>query len=378
MTGGLQHPIDYAVISAKMAMTPAPATDNYLPWNTPGVENIGPDEPQKVEQLKAVMARMQQHNFDKHRHCFRATHVKTLGVVKGKLKVREDLPTELRQGVFHEPGREYDVIARYANEPYLLLDDKEATPRGLALKVFGVDGERLEGVENKTMTQDFFFNNAPMIELTNLDTTLDIMTLREKNFDNPTALSAALKLRTDAIKQHAPYQLPNTNVISHSLFSQSAFGFGPWYGHMALFPANEQMKMKSNETVTKDAASGTLGNWLSEHFKDKEARYEFKIQLGTSALHHPTEDASIVWDQTTAPYQTLAVLSFPPQDSLNHARRTFWEDRMSLDPWRGLAAHRPLGSINRLRREVYYHSKEIRDRINATESKDVTSIDDIP
>lgn len=51
---------------------------------------------------------------------------------------------------------------------------------------------------------------------------------------------------------------------------------------------------------------------------------------------------------------------------------------MALSPWKCLAAHQPLGGINRLRKGVYQASKNQRDLLNATESKDVNSIDDIP
>jgi hypothetical protein len=280
MTGGITHPLNVAIDSTKRALSSAPATDAYLPWNSPGVEVIKEDEQDKIDQIKSVMSQMQKHNFDKHRHCFRATHVKTQGVVKGKLHVRDDLPSHLRQGIFSQPGQEYDVIARYANEPYLLQDDKEPGPRGMAMKVFDVHGERLEGVVEDPSTQDFFFNNAPMLELTDLDTTLDIMSLREKHFDNPTALGAALKLRTDQIKQHAPYMLPNTNIIGHEMFTQSAFRFGEWYGHMGLFPIKGEMKTKGEgQQVTSGEPYGVLGDWLFDYFKGSEAKYEFRVCL---------------------------------------------------------------------------------------------------
>ena len=89
-----------------------------------------------------------------------------------------------------------------------------------------------------------------MIELTDIDTCLEIMQLREKYFDNPTRLAMALKLRTDAIKQHAPGMLPNTNMIGHSMYSQSAFRFGEFYGHMAMFPVLPEMKEKGGEAVS--------------------------------------------------------------------------------------------------------------------------------
>ena len=103
-----------------------------------------------------------------------------------------------------------------------------------------------------------------------------------------------------------------------------------------------------------------------------------QIQLGTSPEHHPTEDASVVWDEATAPYQTIATVEFPPQDSLTAERRTFWEDRMKLSPWDALAEHRPLGSINRLRRTVYEMSRKKREAVNATPTKAVNNVDEIP
>ena len=190
--------------SIKRAVSTEPPTDAYLRWDTPGVETIKSNEQETAEKIGETMNKMQQHNFDQHRHAFRATHVKTQGIVKGKLTVMPNLPNHLRQGLFKTPVKMYDVAARYASEPVFLQADHEPGPRGLGLRVFGVEGERLAGADPDARTQDFFFNNAPMIELTDLDTCLEIMQLREKYFDSPVKLAAATKLRTDAIKQSAP------------------------------------------------------------------------------------------------------------------------------------------------------------------------------
>jgi hypothetical protein len=58
-------------------------------------------------------------------------------------------------------------------------------------------------------------------------------------------------------------------------------------------------------------------------------------------------------------------------------RRVFSEDYMRLDPWRGLQARRPLGSINRLRKYVYGRSQKKRDRLNVRSLKDIANIDEI-
>lgn len=188
----------------KRALSTAPPNDAYLRWDSPDVESPKANEEETARKIGETMNKMQQHNFDQHRHAFRATHVKTQGIVKGKLTVPQDLPQHLRQGLFKTPGKTYDVAARYASEPVFLQADQEPGPRGLGLRVFGVEGERLDSADPSATTQDFFFNNAPMIELTDIDTCLEIMQLREKYFDSPMKLAAATKLRTDAVKQSAP------------------------------------------------------------------------------------------------------------------------------------------------------------------------------
>jgi hypothetical protein len=86
----------------------------------------------------------------------------------------------------------------------------------------------------------------------------------------------------------------------------------------------------------------------------------------------------VVWDEATAPYQTIGVLEFPPQDALTAERRTFWEDQMKLNPWDALSEHQPLGSINRLRKVVYDMSRKKREALNATVTKAIQGVDEIP
>lgn len=68
------------------------------------------------------------------------------------------------------------------------------------MKVLGMHGELLEGGDKSAPMQDFFFNNALMIELTDIDTCLEIIELREKHFDDPAMLKAKTPLRTDAVE----------------------------------------------------------------------------------------------------------------------------------------------------------------------------------
>lgn len=299
----------------KAALSTAPPNDAYLAWNAPGVEDIRPDEEEIARQIGATMNKMQQHNFDQHRHCFRATHVKTQGIVKGKLTVPSDLPSHLRQGLFKTPGKTYDVAARYASEPVFLQADQEPGPRGLGLRVFGVEGARLPSADQSATTQDFFFNNAPMIELTDLPTCLEIMQLREKYFDSPLKLGAATKLRTDAIKQAAPFQLPNTNMISHSFYTQSAFRFGDYYGHISLVPVLDEMTSRNQKVASGDSRE-QLRDWLVAYFHSNGAKYELKVRGHDNATSTPLLmlDDRFNWAQTLriTPQRTAPLCGMKP------------------------------------------------------------------
>lgn len=95
--------------------------------------------------------------------CKPRTHVKTQGIVKGSLQVNSDLPEHLQYGLFKSPGKTYKLIARYANEPSHIMDDKKPSPRGMAIKVFGVEGKFMQ--DSVGHTQDLHFNNAPSLEV---------------------------------------------------------------------------------------------------------------------------------------------------------------------------------------------------------------------
>lgn len=92
------------------------------------------------------------------------------------------------------------------------------------MKVFNVKGERILSDDGSGLdTQDFLFNNAPMAELTDVKTCLEIQTLREKYFDDPAQLKKELLKRKDSTKQLAPGTLPNTYLLGSTMYSQGKF-----------------------------------------------------------------------------------------------------------------------------------------------------------
>lgn len=71
--------------------------------------------------------------------------------------------------------------------------------------------------------------------------------------------------------------LPNTNMVSHSFYTQSAFRFGDYYGHMALFPVEDDMKNHAEKVKSSDSRE-VLRDWLEQYFSGRTAKYEFKVR----------------------------------------------------------------------------------------------------
>lgn len=72
--------------------------------------------------------------------------------------------------------------------------------------------------------------------------------------------------------------LPNTNIISHSFYTQSALRFGDWYGHIALFPVLDDMTNHAEKVKSSDSRD-TLRDWLVEYFAEHGANYQVKVRL---------------------------------------------------------------------------------------------------
>jgi hypothetical protein len=77
------------------------------------------------------------------------------------------------------------------------------------------------------------------------------------------------------------------------------------------------------------------------------------VQLCTDLETMPIEDASVRWPEEQSPFVTVARIVVPPQIAWNDERSIEMDDGLAFSPWHGLAAHRPLGSINRVRRAAY-------------------------
>jgi hypothetical protein len=81
---------------------------------------------------------------------------------------------------------------RFSMLPGDILDDSVSTPRGLAIKVIGVEGERLEGSEGD-VTQDFVLINVPAFRAPYPKKFLSVMRLLARTTDKAQAQENSIR-----------------------------------------------------------------------------------------------------------------------------------------------------------------------------------------
>ena len=79
-----------------------------------------------------------------------------------------------------------------------------------------------------------------------------------------------------------------------------------------------------------------------------------------------------------SPYQTVATLTIPPQNSYSDARQIFVDEQLSFSPWHALAAHQPLGGIMRARQKAYEEAQKFRAQRNLRPHVEPKSIEEVP
>lgn len=164
------------------------------------------------------------------------------------------------------------------------------------------------------------------------------------------------------------------------MYSQSAYRYGDYVAKYALFPTGKFQEELANKAQISEASDREQHSiWLRDFFDSHDASFDFRIQLCQDLEEQNVEDCSKAWDEQKYPFETVAKVVLPKgQNVFDSGRRAFWDDSMKLNVWYGLEVHRPLGSVNRLRKSVYQASVKKREGLNANKVRLIKDIDEIP
>ncbi|MBE9103865.1 catalase [Nostoc cf. edaphicum LEGE 07299] len=333
----------------------------------------------------------------------RDTHSKTNAAVQGTLEIfdfdeaaiKQELSkraslTEaqlqaisLKQGLFAKP-KQYPVWLRFANGAFSVKNDYEGDTRSMSVKVIDVEGERLPQ-SHELKTQDIITHNTEFFFVRTIKDfhSFFLQVYRAK-------LSPLLIPFILLWKMLHPYEislLENSfkrfpkSLLTERYWSASAYSLGlksdfdpsqPGrvpveypvvikYGFTPVSPQppHQQLPLESRpkSELQRAKASGSEDNYYREDIikalanLNAEYCWDFQIQFQTSPKMS-IDDTTIVWNEKESPFITVGRLRVKHQ-KISSARENDFEENLSFSPGNGLAVHRPVGAINRLRSIVY-------------------------
>ncbi|MVW63472.1 catalase [Massilia sp. NEAU-DD11] len=353
----------------------------------PRFESLEDDEAQTSFDLQTTMRSISTKTYEDSGRALRSVHAKTHGLLVGELTVEAGLPDAYAQGLFAQPGT-YPVVMRLSTTPGDVLADDVSTPRGMGIKVVGVEGPRVGGSEHD-VTQDFVLVNGPVFSAPNAQKFLGSAKLLAATTDKApnlkrlfSALARGAEQAVEAVgggsvTLKALGGHPETHPLGETYYSQVPILYGRYMAKVQVAPVSPALMALAGSHVDLEGRPDGLRDAVVGHFADEGGQWEVRVQLCTDIDRMPIEDASVEWPEDLSPYVTVARLRAAPQKAYGEDLARLVDDGMQFNPWHALAAHRPLGSIMRVRKAVYAMSKRFRAERNGSaiaEPRDVEGV----
>jgi Catalase len=307
-----------------------------------------------VSGIKATVAE----NAQKTGHAVRDAHPKAHGCVKAEFAVRQDLPADLSFGLFAQP-RTYDAVIRFSNGSSTPQDDHVGDGRGMAIKVLNVDGPKILTEEPDARTQDFLMINHPIFFVRNA---IDYVDFQRAATAGTVDLGLWVmkhifhegKIALDIKRK------PVSNVLNQRYWSMVPSKIGPRQMKFSAVPCNAQLLQDVSDSPNR------LRDNLEGNLAQGDACFDFRVQLRTNPATQPIEDATIEWNESEAPFVTVARITIPKQAPVQGEAC----EVLSYTPWHSTPDLRPLGGIQRVRKTVYSEISKLRHGLNGQERKE--------
>lgn len=316
----------------------------------------------------------------------RGVHAKHHGLLEARFRIREDVPQRLRHGIFI-PGHEYQAWVRPSNSDLSRRPDWLPDARGLAIKLAGVDGDPLleRPIPNGLglpdgRSQDFTLVSQPTFFAHHAR---DYALLRSFIDARPDGVRETLGVTASvaAFLLARPLEL---SIFTRTLLrwcrhpllleyhSLLPFLVGPSEAaKCSLQPTAATRTLLSSEPNVdftrallrdpNDYLKATLQRSL-DALGETPLVFDFALQVsGEEPL--PIEDPRVDWATRGAERLVVATLTIARQNATSSQRMASAE-AMVMTPFHALAAHRPLGSLNRARLTTYLASQEERWKAN--------------
>ncbi len=314
-------------------------------------EKVGEDEPGRFATYAKTFAEIQARKSQRW-GAGRALHRKQVTAAQGTLEVLDSVPVFARHGLFALP-HDYEVSVRLSNGGMDRAPDRAPDIRGFALRVFGVLGASALGT-GVAKTQDFTLINQEAFAFPGSAEFVEVVVAASRGqgallrhmFKRYGVLGAPVRIGRLLKAASRPF----SGFATEPLFSAVPMANGPYAVRVRLVPSETNGK----------PVRGARNDWaadFSARLKNQPLHWDLQLQYFANEALTPIEDASVNWP---TPYTTVARLMLPRQDTESAEGRALAAKLESgvIDPWQGLAEHRPLGEVQRARKVVYFESQK--------------------
>jgi len=282
----------------------------------------------------------------------RDVHAKAHGCVKATFTVPELSDDRLKKGVFAQP-HQYQAWIRFSSGDTRPQADSIRDARGMAIKLMGVEGEKLLPLEKNEQTQDFVMINSDVFFIKSVPEYARFMEYQALGskygyfFNNFDWNIFKWHLRSFYLGAKTLKSSPNS-LLKEQYHSLSAYRLGDEqlmkYSAKAC-PTNQVIDVN-------DDNANFLREELSTNLAKNSACFDFMVQLQNPDKYMPVEDTTVRWKPEDSPFIPVARIEILEQQFDSEAQNQFCEN-LSFTPWHSLPALEPVGGINRLRKAVY-------------------------
>lgn len=256
----------------------------------------------------------------------------------------------------------------------------------MAIKVLNVDGPKLPG--HSANTQDLvldtgkeFIAGGPKEFLQAFKPNAEIA---PKLSDNVKGAASEVARVTNAVLNAIGvnsekldfFGHPKQHPMTDAYFSQTPFRYGDYVAKIGVIPDSPGLKALMDQPYDPETYDA-LRDATNAFFRTQPAEFIVAVQLNTGLDEMPIEDAQAKWPEESSQYQTVARVVLPVQTAWDPVRDNFFED-LSFAPGHALAAHRPLGGINRARLVAYKTLSSLRLRENSKAQNEPSSLEQVP
>jgi hypothetical protein len=307
-----------------------------------GEEYELPGEQQHIDSLIRQLRAKMERDYAAGR-VLRDAHPKMHACVRGEFTIEPILPEDLRVGLFAQP-RTYPAWIRFSNASGTVAPDAKGDIRGVGIKLMDVAGPKLQVERPDEATHDFLLISEDRFvtkDVAQFDGLVAALT------GGPLQIVWFFLCHPRAARNLWVSLKPCSQPLDIRYFSVAPYAWGSSAVKYSITPHD------TGDTLTPDKkAPDFLRAAMIERLGRDGAAFDFSVQLQLDPVAMPIEDPGVRWDETRSPFRMVATLTIPSQQFDTPARREFG-DNLSFNPWRCVAAHRPLGGISRARRQVY-------------------------